>query len=1379
MKMSKVLLSSVMVAMALPQFALANLNGPYTPDANTLFLMHFDEAAGGSVTTNNGSVAGNFYTVTNTTAGIGLASPPPVTTMLGYSSYAGFGNAMSATNTDFPYTNGLAGFDGNKNNAYDADVQPTPAHPSVDAIALSTLNIGNGGASPFTIEALVCPSAINRNQEILCTDDYNGSRGFQFKITNVGQLQFQMITAPTVNLTVNIPTTGFNAFVPNTWYHVAVTYDGTTMRLYWTKLDPSVSAANQIGSIAWTATTASGAIVAPLIIGGENRGSDQETVMGLIDEMRISSVARAANQMQFFSPTVTISQNPVSQNIDYGQPVTLNVTATSLSQLGYQWRFNSNSIPGATTNTYSLPSVSAANAGYYDVVVTNVSGNAATSAPALLVVGAANFLAHRWGFTNDLSDSIGGAWGTNFGNATVSGGQLVLDGSAGTYAQLPASLLNNLTAVTLDFWATYGTSVTNSHVFDFGNTNFSYLGNPGYAENFVYFSPHTSGNTHQLGVSGGSFQFEQDLAMAGNLDGGTVHVTCVIDPPNQQMSIYTNGVLESVNTNLLISLASINDQTSYLGRSLNALITGEEYLNASIDEFRIFNGALAPSSVLIDNAAGPNATISDGPVQFLVSPSSTSVPQNQTVTFTSLAEGRPPIVYQWYKNNVPIAGATNSSYSYAPTFADNNASFKVLATNTFLSTVYSAASTPATLTVAIPETLTWLGGADDLWNFTSLDWSNSIAHVVAYAQFDSATFNDAGAGQPNVDLQQPLALPNLTVSNNAANYLFTSSGQNGSLAVSGNILKAGTGTLTIDVTNNSTAPTVVQNGTLQIGNSDSFGTLGSGAITNNGTLVLSRADTILAVPNPIHGTGSIDFNGTGATTVSGTNDYSGPTFLNAGIVFLTTSTGFGATSSTTTVASGAQLYITANVNFGVKPLTLNGTGAAGSGALRKGAGGASTYSGPVSLASDSTIGIDSGATLTVSNQISGSAVLTASGSGTLTLSSNATINGFILNGPVVNVNSAQALGTQPVTVNGNGRFVIGTGLTVANEFDANVVSPGAATGLLMTGDNTNGTVTTLTGPITFGEAALTGGNFAGPTTSGYLNVLGSVSAPGIVTSVRLGNVRFSGGGDCLELQVRANSTSIGANDGVPTDAVMDIGGNGSPTAPTFFNLNGFNQKLAGLKNTVTAANLGMVTNSGGSVNTLTLDPAGNAYSFNGGIVGPISLVLNSGLQTFTGTLGTNAYTGNTTVNGGTLELANATLAAASTVTIASGAILQLDFSATNKIAALVLNGASQPNGLYNSTTSPAFISGPGILLVTPAVNTTPTNVTMTVTGTNIVLSWPTDHAGWQLQVQTNTLAKGLSTNWSIVPNSANVTAVTNAIIPANGAVYYRMYYLPQ
>jgi autotransporter-associated beta strand protein len=393
-------------------------------------------------------------------------------------------------------------------------------------------------------------------------------------------------------------------------------------------------------------------------------------------------------------------------------------------------------------------------------------------------------------------------------------------------------------------------------------------------------------------------------------------------------------------------------------------------------------------------------------------------------------------------------------------------------------------------------------------------------------------------------------------------------------------------------------------------------------------------------------------------------------------------------------------------------------------------------------------------------------------------STNTYRGGTFLNLGIINANTNGVFGTGGIECNSGtsvGRIVLGTGTTLTNSVLADTVAPGAATGLLMVGDNTNGTITTISGPISFSAGAANGGHFVGPTTSGYLNVSGPITMPASIPMIiRFGFLRFSGSGNYQEIQVRANTTSIGANNGIATNAVMDIGGNGSPTVPTYFDLNGFNQKLAGLKNTVTAANLGVVTNTAVTIKTLTLDlGTGNSYSFSGAVAGNVALILNSGTENFTGT---NTYTGNTTINGGTLELATASIASNSTVTIANSALLQLDFPVTNTVGSLVLAGVSQAPGVYNSTTSPSFISGSGSLLVVPPVNTAPTNITAKVKGGNLELSWPADHTGWRLQVQTNALATGLNTNWVDVPNAAAGNSVTNAINAGNGAVFYRMVY---
>ena len=1347
------------LALFAAQFSKADIVGNYTADASTLFLLHFNEAAGTSTVTNYGSKGGLFYTVVNSTGGNGTAVPPLVTTMLGAAAYVnGPTNFISAMTN--PAAGDLVGYDFNASGAYQGDVTTTT--PSPDRLAMTNLNMGNGGASPWTLEALIRPTTTAGNQEIICTDNgaaANSGRGFQFRITGgVFQLQWVGGAAPTA-VSGTIPTTGNDAFVANNWYHVAATYDGATVTLYWTLLNPTNGAAHVLTSGAMTVDATRGALQSPLTIGNENRNSSQEQFLGCIDEVRISSVARGSGQMQFYSPLVTITANPVSQNVDYNQPVTFSVGASSQFALGYQWRYNTIPINGRTNTSFTITNVAASDAGNYDCVVTNTLGNSATSAAGVLVVGAANFLANRYSFTVTNDDSVGGQWGTNFGNAVVTGGQLVLDGTSGTYMQLPPNLFNaaNATALTVEFWATYGVNPNNVYPFSFGNTNLVSAVIVGV--NYAIYNAHNPGQF--ASASPGDPAFAQTVSASGNFDGQTVHVAVVFDAPNKTMAIYTNGVLEAVNTNFTVNISSLNDKLSYIGRSL---FGADPYLNASIDELRIFKGALSSISIKQSQDQGPNTLLADGPAKYTLQPVSISVPAGQTATFSAATVGYLPITYQWFQNSALVSGATNASYSFATVIGDNGAAILCHATNTIGVTTYVSNSVTATLTVFIPPTLTWYGSVNNLWDTATLNWN---AGTTAFAQTNGVLFDSNGSAVPSVDITQATIPYNLTV-NAATDYIFTSSGGNGSLIGSAGLTKGGAGKLTIDVTNTLSGPVTISGGSIQVGNADAFGSLGSGVVTNNAALSFNRSDATLNVGNTIHGTGAVSVDGTGAITLSGNNDYTGATAINAGIVFLLNPNGLGATGSGTTVTNTAQLYVTANVVV-AEGLTLSGAGN-GNGALRKGGAGLTVDSAPVTLAANSTIGVDAGATLALSNAVSGAFALTAVGGGSLTLNTNNSFSGGLtLNNAVVGLNANDALGTAPATVAGNGRFVLGTGVTIPNAINATTVNAGAGQqGVVMAGDNTNGIVTTASGPLTFGASPAAGGTFAGPGSSGYLHITGKVTntVTGVISS-RDGRVRFSGGGDYTLFILNQGTLSIGANNGLCPNASLTMG----PSGAANFDLNGFNQALIGV--TDGSANAKLLTNSAATPSTLTFNlTAANTY--NGVIGGKVALVVNG-----TGSLllnGTNAYTGNTTVNGGTLQIAQPAIATNSTVAVASGAILQLDFAVTNAVASFVTNGLTAGAGVYGAGNSSPYLAGAGFLLVVPPVNTTPTNLTASVSGNTLTLSWPADHTGWKLQAQTNSLNTGLGTNWVTIVGTENSNTFNVTLNPTSASVFYRMVY---
>ena len=685
--------------------------------------------------------------------------------------------------------------------------------------------------------------------------------------------------------------------------------------------------------------------------------------------------------------------------------------------------------------------------------------------------------------------------------------------------------------------------------------------------------------------------------------------------------------------------------------------------------------------------------------------------------------------------------------------------------------------------------VTWVGdGAANVWDTgITPNWSFGGRPGSVFFTGDSAIFDNTGSATPPINLVGSIS-PQTTTVSASQTYDFTGAG-----ILTGSLIKSGTGSLILENSNSYAGPTVINGGIVQLGNGDE-GSLGSGPVTNNGIIVVNgTSGTVANFLGSISGSGSFT-NLAGDANLAVSNSYTGLTTTSGGRILARNGFSLGDTNTGTVVTSGGQLYIVANVNFGAEPLTLAGVGD-GNGALRKGGAGATIYAGAVTLTDDSTISIDSGASLTLTNAAGiigtnhnltftgggvdtevgpislGTGGVTVSG-GTLSLdSANSYTGGTTLSSSVlvVNANTNNVFGTGLITANGSsGRIVLGTGTKLTNSVLASTVAPGVATGFFMVNDNTNGTVTTISGPIEFDSSPANGGNFFGPISSGYLNVTGPITntVTGVVSS-RNGFVRFSGGGNYTTFTLNQGTASIGVNNGLSTSAALSM----SVSAASIFDLNGFSQTLTGLSDGVTPANAELVTNSAASQGTLSFNLS-SGYTYSGVIGGNLALVVNgSGSLNL---VGTNTYTGNTTVNGGALELGQPGLSALSTVSVANGATLQLDFAMTNQIHGLVLGGVNQATGVYSSSTAPSYITGSGFLLV-QSVATYPTNIVVSVSGSTLSLSWPSTHLGWILQSQTNAISIGLTTtNWTDIPGSGSVTQTSFTINPANPTVFFRL-----
>jgi hypothetical protein len=267
--------------------ARAGVIGPYTVDANTLHLWHLDEAPGTTGPLTN-EVGGGITVQPMNITGDGTGTVNSA--IMGATGAAGFGKAATVTGTD----DGIESTNGSG----------SPARVSPSAV------VGSDGA--FTFEALVnLPAITGGAKQILSMESAASNppyRLFQFRIDG-GKLRFINIGGSKFDPA--IPTTGDDAFSANEWFHVAVTYNGSentadNLKLYWTRLDEARTTANEIFSGQMTSDLSAG-LDQYFVIGNEGRNAGDNPLLGLIDEVRISDVARGPDEFIFIPEPASLA----------------------------------------------------------------------------------------------------------------------------------------------------------------------------------------------------------------------------------------------------------------------------------------------------------------------------------------------------------------------------------------------------------------------------------------------------------------------------------------------------------------------------------------------------------------------------------------------------------------------------------------------------------------------------------------------------------------------------------------------------------------------------------------------------------------------------------------------------------------------------------------------------------------------------------------------------------------------------------------------------------------------------------------------------------------------------------------------------------------
>jgi hypothetical protein len=194
----------------------------------------------------------------------------------------------------------------------------------------------------------------------------------------------------------------------------------------------------------------------------------------------------------------------------------------------------------------------------------------------------------------------------------------------------------------------------------------------------------------------------------------------------------------------------------------------------------------------------------------------------------------------------------------------------------------------------------------------------------------------------------------------------------------------------------------------------------------------------------------------------------------------------------------------------------------------------------------------------------------------------------------------------------------------------------------------------------------------------------------------------------------------------------------------------------------------------GNLPTLGSAPAGYNYAFDTNTAGQVRLVVTLPAPaaptnlTATGTnllikLKWNAVSGATSYN-----LKRGTLSGGPYPTVYSGLVMTnySDAAVTNAVTYYYVVTAMAGGESTNSLQASAV----------PLPSLTPTNITLQPGSGQLQLSWPPDHLGWRLQIQTNDLSKGLGTNWVTVPNSTNVCQTNVTVNPTSGSVFLRLVY---
>lgn len=614
---------------------------------------------------------------------------------------------------------------------------------------------------------------------------------------------------------------------------------------------------------------------------------------------------------------------------------------------------------------------------------------------------------------------------------------------------------------------------------------------------------------------------------------------------------------------------------------------------------------------------------------------------------------------------------------------------------------------------------------------------------------------------------------------------------------------AATGTTSLTGANTYTGATTVQQGTLQLGNGGTTGSLASASavtVDSGATLAFNR-NNALAVGSTITGDGNVTQVGSGTTIISGTNSYTGGTTVAVGTLNVSNASALG--TGAATVNSGANLLLSfSDGTF------ANGIANAG---LLNVAGAGNTLNSNITGAGTNRVSALNTILAGDNTLFTGNWDITSAGSATVIGGQNLGDAAVQLNG-MLNVAPPGGGYTFTNTLTGAGAMIVE--LSPGNSFAFDNTVGSAFTGTLMldqsmfalSGANTTaltratlrlnaGSETTVgSGTQAIGNLTMNGGAliFNGEVppgqpdgsvavtdltlTSGEIRTEAPVT--GIPNPAPTGqNLMEEDDREILSRLVSASGTVSGAAGNL---TLTDHDGNAISDPQQFAITEGgtavanatYNYSLStGTGNDGLYIQYGLTTLDLLSAQTLHLTPdagaVGAAATLSAQVTGGGNLDVDAsaaGGQTVTLSNSSNNYTGATIVSGGTLRLgSNQALGNTSLLTINSGANTSIN-GMTQTIGTLAGDGGLAINGgnltISNGGTFGGVTSGAlGALKLTGG--------TLTLTGANTFTGVTTLDSGATLQVgtggTTGSYVGPVVDNGTLTFNRSNNVALTGAV----------------